>query len=688
MTSLGPKFQEIRELGARGTAFRLWWEFKTRSGMGVRLDRRMREREAAIVREGAVTLRPGPLGFGSPDQVPLYPASGLLQDACDAVNGRIVCFGRGTADYGNPVDWYVNPRNGERWPSEVHWAAALRDADRVGDVKLTWEIGRFPHAYLIARAAVFSPDHAEFLRACLVRQLESFEKDAPFGFGVHWYSGQEVAIRALALIFAYHAFGQPDDLRPFVIRALCRAGLYIEAHIEYARHAVFNNHLIWEALGLFLAGQLLVGLPQSARWARTGREILDQQADRQFYADGGYIQQSHTYHRMALQAYLSAITLVGEFPQVWRAAMERSLDFLTTQQHAESGQLPNFGPNDGALPCVLSTCDYTDFRPTLQAVSLLVRGERLYRCGPWDEEAAWWLRTGISGPPVHPLLAASRSFAFTGQHVLRGKNDDSFGVFRCGSLHDRFGQIDMLHLDVWWRGQNVLVDPGSFLYNGPGEWHNHFLRTESHNTVRLDGLDQMLHYRKFKCLYPTEARLLHFEDQTDCALAAGEHYGYQRHPGKCVHRREVLFMKDDVWVVVDRLIGQGRHHARLHWLGGDFPYQGDGDGTARLCIDTPRGTFCVSVFDASGGLLAGTVVAGQTEPPRGWLSRYYGEKVPVPSLAVETSAELPLTMVSILGPDAASVSVANSTWAITTGSGRTEFELSEQGIGRPRYTSL
>ena len=49
--------------------------------------------------------------------------------------------------------------------------------------------------------------------------------------------------------------------------------------------------------------------------------------------------------------------------------------------------------------------------------------------------------------------------------------------------------MDMLHLDVWWRGCNVLVDGGSYLYNGPGVWHNHFQSANSHNTVVVDSRD-------------------------------------------------------------------------------------------------------------------------------------------------------------------------------------------------------
>jgi hypothetical protein len=82
--------------------------------------------------------------------------------------------------------------------------------------------------------------------------------------------------------------------------------------------------------------------------------------------------------------------------------------------------------------------------------------------------------------------------------------------------------------------------------------------------------------------------------------------------------------------------------------------------------------------------LSGEIVAGQDNPPRGWLSRYYGEKVPVPSFVVEQSEHLPLTLVSILGPHVPSVSVSASSWSVMAGDRAVEFEITGNGIIQPR----
>jgi asparagine synthase (glutamine-hydrolysing) len=278
-----------------------------------------------------------------------------------------------------------------------------------------------------------------------------------------------------------------------------------------------------------------------------------------------------------------------------------------------------------------------------------------------------------------PLVSPTRrsvSFADTGFHVLRCGDGGSFAAFRCGTIRDRFSQIDMLHVDLWWRGHNVLVDGGSYLYNGPPVWNQHFTRTAVHNTLTVDGNDQMLHYRQFKVLYWTRCRILDFQNHDGYALCGGEHYGYRRQPGGCVHRRFVLQVGHGLWVVVDRVSGDGEHALRLHWLGGEFPHRQQG-GLARMALQTPSGEFSLTVVDEQGRVVPGDVVAGREDPPRGWCSRYYGELAAVPSLAVNRAGRLPLTLVSILGAGDAAWEVQGGAWTVAGGGQRARFRIVE-----------
>jgi asparagine synthase (glutamine-hydrolysing) len=582
----------------------------------------------------------------------------LQKTGLDALSGRILCFGRRPTAFGEPIDWHQNPETGDRWNPHVYWSLALGDEGQGGDVKLTWEAGRFPHAYHIARTAAFFPELAEACASGLLAQMMQFIEANSDRRGIHWTSGQEIAIRAMSWVFALDGLllrVQATRHSHHLLREwLVRQAQHVRLMLDYARIAVYNNHLLAEALFLFFMGSILPGSDTIRRLRDAGHKIIVAESDRQFYHDGAYIQLSYNYHRAALQYLLFACAFArstgNQTCSHALAAMARSLDFLLAHQNPVDGRLPNYGSNDGALPAILSTCDFSDFRPTLQAVSIATRAERVYEPGPWDEESAWFFGPQCLDLPLRQPTRKSVSFNQTGFHVLRSSIDEgTYASFRCGSIKDRFSQIDMLNVDIFWKGQNVLVDGGSYLYNGPPKWHDYFMETHSHNTVVVDGLNQMTHYRKFKCLYWTQAALLDFGRHGEWTLATGEHYGYRRHPGGCVHRRSVAVHDSGVGVVRDTVLGKGLHRVRLHWLAGPFPWSYK-PGDAELRLETESGEFTVRLAREDGTAPAADVVAGGDDPVRGWLSRYYWEKVPVPSLVAEVEEIPPVTFLTIFGP--------------------------------------
>ena len=673
--------QEVRELGPRRSAFRIGYE--VREALGLNAVPAVHPEIAA----GAQKLADRPvarqwirhLPFADSHDVVhalrdrIHPDSlqQLRQTADEAVDGKIRCFGRWTADFGNPIDWHRDIFTNRSWREFSKPAAGQQAKGLLGDIKGVWEVARFPQAYYMARAAAFFPEGRGRWADALTAQIREFEAANPPFDGVQWASGQEVALRLLAWIFALDTLIlEANRSRPemdWVIPGLMNGATMIEKKLPYARLAVYNNHLLIEALGLFVVGSLFPETRSGQRWRALGKSLLDETSNRQFYEDGGYIQQSHNYHRVALKGLIWAVAVArssGERPSpVWLRAMERSLEFLAAQQNPADGRLPNYGHNDGSMPAILSTCDFADFRPVLQTVSLMTRGVRLYGPGPWDEMPVWILGPGALDAPLRPPVHHSVSFSVTGYHILRGADPASFCFLRCGSLLDRFSQIDMLQLDVWWRGLNVLIDGGSYLYNGPVEWHNHFTRTESHNTVQVDGLDQMIHFRQFKTLFWTKARLLAFGDHDRWGMCTGEHYGYRRQGAGCTHRRAVLYFKDDLWIVVDQVRGVGNHRVRLHWLCGEFPHTLRPD-SRQLDLHTPAGIFRVQILDERGQPLNVDVEAGTVDPPRGWHSRYYGEKTAVPSLVATAHAPLPLTRVSLLSGREFTVSTDGPRWNV------------------------
>ncbi|OPX84752.1 MAG: Heparin-sulfate lyase precursor [Pelotomaculum sp. PtaB.Bin104] len=672
--------KELIDLGFKGSLFRITYEILNRSGAR-RLLQPVKSRNkvscAAYPGRDAMSLRrfrrdkkpffitePAELAKGI-KKLSRIPQEEIIQEAVRAEAGQIKCFSRWHADYGNPVNWHLNPVRIVSWPANEHWSRVPAYEKQCGDCKLTWEINRFPHLFTWLRAYALTGD-SRWVKAWTT-QLKEWEDANPYRAGLNWSSGQELAIRSLSWIAGLYLFVEDESFREEDFQRLLRLlnlhGRHIYANINYARLAVHNNHLIGEALALYLLGGLFPWMRGAGKWKRRGRRLLEKDCLRQFYRDGGYCQSSHNYHRLALHYYLWACRAgecLGEpfDGEVYRA-VKKSLHYLLAQINLPDGRLPNWGANDGALLCPWTACDYSDFRPVLTAASYLTTGKRLFGDGPWDEELLWlWGPDALNKPVQGYDYQRLACFPESGLYCLRQSAGD-FAVFRCGSLRDRFGQADQLHTDIWWRGLNMARDGGSYLYNDAPPYHRHFMGSGSHNTVTVDGRDQMLLLRKFKWLGRVQAGNVSINDGNGATAAAGEHYGYRRLPGKVLHRRRVSSMGGGVYVVVDYLTTKTpvEHRYDLHWLLGPWPYEVFEDQPwRRVAQQTPAGGYDLRICTLSGDFerfkeADCSVVKGlDGHRPRGWESRYYGRRQAVASAIASCLTDKDIYFLSIFSP--------------------------------------
>ena len=159
--------------------------------------------------------------------------------------------------------------------------------------------------------------------------------------------------------------------------------------------------------------------------------------------------------------------------------------------------MPVYGSNDGALVLPLNNCDFTDYRPLLQLGSYLTKKEFLFEPGPWDEDVFWLYGNGPLSlrERVRVRANSQSSFPHGGTYLLHGAN--SKAIIRCTDPHSRPSHADQLHVDLWIRGKNIACDAGTYLYSGEGIWRNGLAHTSVHNTVTVDGLDQMKMLTRF-----------------------------------------------------------------------------------------------------------------------------------------------------------------------------------------------
>ena len=503
--------------------------------------------------------------------------------------------------------------------------------ERHVDIKFIWEPNRFAFVYTLVRAYAATGD--EKYPQAFWQLIQDWAERNPPNTGANWKDGQEIALRLMAWTFGFYAFihspsTTPERISQFT-QFLAAQAERIHANIGYAI-STRSNHTISEAFGLWMVGLLFPELKEAEKYFNLGKNLLEEEATRQIFPDGSYSMYSLNYHRFILHLYLYAIQL-GDLNQLpftnyLKNSISKSISFLSCLIDPASGQMPVYGSNDGALVLPLNNCDFTDYRPLLQLGSVITTGQPVFEPGEWDEDVYWLCGDPSGRAAPHGFAgrietSTPKSFPDGGVHILHGEN--SKAVIRCTDFQSRPSHADQMHVDLWIRGHNIACDAGTYLYSGEGIWRNGLARTAAHNTVIVDGKDQMILVSRFTWTNWSKGKVLKHEKD----IWQGEHDGYK----PVFHRRTVMALEGDRWLVIDHLDANKPHHYALHWLLKDAPFT-ENKNSIHLNYES-------SAFKIQTGIMQGqgkfSIVRADPNSTRGWRSRYYGHKEPAISLLFE-----------------------------------------------------
>jgi hypothetical protein len=598
------------------------------------------------------------------------------QEASRILSGELRYFSHTYYQVGFPPDWHTDPVSGIRLDAHKHWSDISDDPGM--DIKFIWEPSRFGMVYPLVRA--YASNRDEKYAETFWELVRSWAESNPPNTGPNWMDGQEAALRLMAWDFGLHAFAEseattPERVAQLVVMIAAHAGR-IYKNIDYAI-STHSNHTISEAFGLWLAGTLYPELQDSEKYQALGRQLLEQAAAAQIFPDGSYSMYSLNYHRFILQIYLYAMRLAElnnvPFSKTLASRVARSIEYLSRLIDPQTGQMPVYGSNDGALVLPLNNCDFTDYRPLLQLGSFLTKQQLLFESGPWDEDIYWlWGEMSLE-KGIGDTREGASAFPEGGTYLLRGSH--SKAIIRCTHPRSRPSHADQLHVDLWIRGRNIACDAGTYLYSGEKPWRNGLAHTVVHNTVTVDQLDQMKMLSRFTWTDWSHGKALRHDDK----LWQGEHDGYQRLADPVNHRRTVISMPEDRWLVVDHLTALQPHHYSLHWLlaNSDYGVQELASGFG-LLIKNPDGLLSDPMILVQVGSLEGnanfSVVRADPNSTRGWRSRYYGDKEPAISLMLETD-QVNTIFWSYFGAETDRVNVKAGKLEITTGDENTTIDL-------------
>ncbi len=327
------------------------------------------------------------------------------------------------------------------WPKLHYRYISYRNAP--SDLRTIWELSRFRWA---------RPE--DFPNA-----FESWTKANTVGLGPNWVSSLEVAVRAINWVFLLEGAG--DRVSPGIRKNILR---WLAAH---GRHLLANpephppNHALGRALGLFVLGNYINGFPEAGDWARVGSaEFLDGFPSA-FLPDGTYSEVSPGYGAFALEMGLIYTAIAREYgldPGDVPDTVQKGLGFLA-----------NLTWPDGSFPIMGDFDDGGILRPRQNAYPRYL----------FDLSEAVGLEVPRPGETKHYPDAGFLIIRRDGLCLAARIDDDP--SLPGGHTHSDIGSFAL------WLGEPLVVDPGVYLYTGPGSLREELRSEAAHNLCWLEG---------------------------------------------------------------------------------------------------------------------------------------------------------------------------------------------------------
>ncbi|MCS7210475.1 MAG: heparinase II/III family protein [Chloroherpetonaceae bacterium] len=431
------------------------------------------------------------------------------------------------------INWHYDPLSDYAW-NDAAPASSFNFLDSPkADVKVVWELSRFQHLPLLA--AAFLQKRDQKLLDEITAQVHGWLEQNPLGFGVHWVVPMEAAIRAGNWIATLVLLGNlaPESLVKSMLKSLSEHAAFIYWNIEFGKRN--GNHYLSNGMGLLWLGIFL----GERKYVRKGFAIVEESMCEQVYDDGVDYEKSVSYHRFVLEMFelsrlVSEANSLRLSPSFYRK-LGKMHQFLVAATKP-NGTLCNVGDDDSGT----------------------VLNSRLLSNN-----------FGLSAaPPLSADLHNAQSAIFKqgGFASLRHHNTHLF--FDFGDIgmngYGGHGHNDTLSFELFFCGEELIVDSGTFNYTLYQSERQCFRSIEAHNTIQIDGKELVL----FRNLWSiaadtTKPKLVSWRNNSEQDEIIAEIMN-----NSVLHRRTIRFDKATHTIALqDKLIGSGTHTAvsRLHF---------------------------------------------------------------------------------------------------------------------------
>jgi uncharacterized heparinase superfamily protein len=422
-----------------------------------------------------------------------------LATANDAMVGRFTFGGKSRElAIGDEVDWH---------------RSELQEGTRLWKTQLH----EFSYAIDLASAARATGDRAFCDR--LVALIEDWSRSSPIGhkgFAIDVWDARAVATRLINWSIA-----------AAILDLDAEAALSKRLDAELAVHAIFlednleldlrGNHLLRDYVGLIFCNELLGVFPDAL-------DLLRSELEDQVLEDGCHFERSPMYHSIVLQDLVECRALLGSRSPAWlQDAIAKMAGFLRYVL-----------PEDAQFPLLGDTW-FGEVDPS-----------RLLK------ESGEAVIVPKRGVPERASGMVALERGTTRALLLAGPHGPDYQM---GHTHS-----DGLSFELYRGPVRVVTDTGTCTYD-PGPSRARVRSTAAHNTVQLDGEEQLEAWGSFRAGRRGRGRVRARGSNDAWDWVVATHDGYRWLPGKPLHHR-LLAVSGSAAFAVDWISGRGAHQIR------------------------------------------------------------------------------------------------------------------------------
>lgn len=465
--------------------------------------------------------------------------------ADNAALGKIT--GPGGIEYDFPngkIDWHfdASTQGGKPWDDEWQW-----QMNRMG----FWS--EMANAYRSSGDEKYARAFASQFRSWILQCPPPEDMDNKVGSA--WRT-IDTGIRSdYSWPTAFFAFRQSSSLTDKDLVDLV-AAFYEQG--EYLRkfHTSFN-WVTMEMGGLYAIGSLFPEFKESTEWRAYAIKTLADYAKTLFLPDGGEVELSTGYHNDVL----TNLTHIQQIAGWNNRTADLTPEFLAPVESAFSWDVDLVTP-DFSLP-KLNDSWHIDLPGPLGEASTMY---------PTRRDFLWIASKGAKGtPPAKPSMFLD----WSGLALMRDaySSTTNYVLFRLGPMGAGHMHQDKLEVLLWAYGRELLFDSGGGPYE-KSKWRTYGTSTFSHNCVIVDGLAQSEPPKggdrsKDPALVSQAPIDGHWHSDSQFDFASGIYNGTYgpRNLKPAIQRRDVVFVKPDMYIVADRLSpsGSASHNYQARW---------------------------------------------------------------------------------------------------------------------------